>query len=178
MVERRFDAEKDFMLINDTQLEKEVIGDISRVGKPYVAIRMRATYLTDTNQVNVNMTIYSGLGFSITELGNKTFTDRVESVYMNYSKRKNPLTKQGNRLLIHIVTEYMDIMIDGTYDSEKKRLFNDPFSNHIQWRNNPNDVLVLERFEVEFKKVDKRPVEKKSIKRKPESESADEDESN
>ena len=106
--------------------------------------------------MNVNMTIYSGLGFSITELGDKTITDKVESIHMSYSKRKNPLTKQGNRLLIHIVTEYMDIMIDGIYDSNKKRLFDDPFSNHIQWRNNPEDLLVLERFEVEFKRSENR----------------------
>lgn len=155
MAERRFDAERDFMLISDTRFEKEVIGDISRVGKSYVAIRLKAVYLTETSRVNVNMTIYSGLGFSITELGDKTITDKVESIHMSYSKRKNPLTKQGNRLLIHIVTEYMDIMIDGTYDSGKKRLFDDPFSNHIQWRNNPDDLLVLERFEVEFKKTEK-----------------------
>lgn len=155
MAERRFDSEYDFALSYATPCEEEVTGDISRVGKAYVAIRVNAVYLTGESQVDVNMTIPSGLGFSITKLGDKTFTDKVESIYMNYSKRKNPITKQGNRLLIHIVTEYMEVMIDGIYDAERKIVSNEPFSGRIQWKNNPEDVLVMKRFEIEFKKTEK-----------------------
>lgn len=154
MAERRFDRDRDFFLIYDDNPEgAEVTGRIDRLGKGKVlAIDIIADYYTDNVVTPMYIKLYPNIGLGTVRMGHTKYTDKVEYVNMKYTSRKNCLTKDKNYVNIRIMTEFMDIEINGKYDEASRRLKTGMFENHICWRKGVEEVVELKRFEVEFYK--------------------------